>query len=477
MSGAIGELSDGLVGSSQMKERETPGSGLEKTMLSQPTARAGAPERDLTGMQLCHYSVKKLIGRGAMGSVYLGHDTSLNRPVALKVLAPEIAHDPEMIRRFVLEAQSQARLVHPNVVQMYFVGQEQGINFFAMEYVEGPALDGVQEQRGRVPWPEVLEFALAAARGLSAARQAGFIHRDVKPSNMLLDGKGGVKIFDFGLVKNMDGDSSLTREGTVVGSPYYMAPEQGRSEAVDHRSDIYSLGCTVYHLLCGLPPFDAPSPVGVISKHVTDRAAPIRTVVAEVPEPLAAVVEKMMAKAPGDRFAEYEPLIAALEASRPEARKFSGFWARTSALGIDLIPFVLLAPFLGFWSLLVAAAYFIAAPIALGRTLGKRLFQLRVVDLSSGAPISWRTSLIRFGASCWGPALVLAVLSFGYVEHRHDHIDVMLDHLSRNELMVPVGYFLAILLIVVGYLAGFVVAAFHPKHQALHVLLTKTVVI
>ena len=226
-----------------MNDGKPGSSGFDATMLSQ-SGRAGAaapapaPERDLSGMQLCHFAVKRLIGRGAMGSVYLGHDTSLDRPVALKVLAPEIAHDPGMIRRFVLEAQAQARLVHPNVVQMFFVGQDQGIHFFAMEYVEGPALDGVLQERGRVPWPEVLEFALAAARGLRAARQAGFIHRDVKPSNMLLDGKGGVKIFDFGLVKNMDGDSSLTREGAVVGSPYYMAPEQGRSEAVDHRSDI-----------------------------------------------------------------------------------------------------------------------------------------------------------------------------------------------------------------------------------------------
>jgi uncharacterized RDD family membrane protein YckC len=462
------------------REKKSGSSGFDATMLSQ-SGRAGAPapatpERDLTGMQLCHFAVKRLIGRGAMGSVYLGHDTSLDRPVALKVLAPEIAHDPGMIRRFVLEAQAQARLVHPNVVQMFFVGQDQGINFFAMEYVEGPALDGVLEQRGRVPWPEALEFALAAARGLRAARQAGFIHRDVKPSNMLLDGKGGVKIFDFGLVKNMDGDSSLTREGAVVGSPYYMAPEQGRSEAVDHRSDIYSLGCTLYHLVCGVPPFDAASPVGVISKHVTDRAAPVRTVAADVPEPFAAAIEKMMAKAPGERFAEYDPLILALEAARPQARSFSGFWARTSAVGVDLIPFALLAPFLGIWTLLLAGAYFIAAPIVLGRTLGKRLFQLRVVDLE-GKPISAKTSLIRFFASCWGPVLVLALLSFGYVEHRHDHIDVTLDHLSRAQLMVPVGWFLAMLLTVVGYLAGFVVAAFHPKHQALHDLLTKTVVV
>jgi uncharacterized RDD family membrane protein YckC/predicted Ser/Thr protein kinase len=461
-----------------MKERDGASSGLEATVLGDSLERRSAGERDLTGSRLRHFEVKQVIGRGAMGTVYLGHDTSLDRPVALKVLAPDIAHDPAMKERFVLEAQAQARLVHPNVVQMYFVGEaEGGIQFFAMEYVEGPALDAVLQKGSPVAWPEALGYAVSAARGLKAAQEAGFIHRDVKPSNLLLDGKGGVKIFDFGLVKSMKGDSSLTQAGSIVGSPYYMAPEQGRSESVDHRSDMYSLGCTLYHLLCARPPFDAPSPVGVISMHVTERAAPVRTVAPAVPAALERVVEKLMAKAPSDRYVGYNELLSALEMARPGTRRsFSGFWSRAGALGLDVVPLALLALFIGPWILPLAALYFVGSHAVFGATLGKRLWRLRVVDLA-GQRIGWRAAAIRFLVFVWAPAFAVAVGGVIYVQYRHHPITVRLDSLSRGTLWGPLAYLGVTQAAVVGYLAGFLVAAFHPKHQALHDLVAKTTVV
>ena len=184
--GKLPPVSDGAQG--------TP--ALEATILSTelPAVRLPVPadggSDPLVGGRLRHFKVERLLGRGGMGSVYLGIDTSLERPVALKVLSPEIGHDPEVVARFEREARAQARLRHPNVAQIYFIGEETGLHFFALEFLEGPALDEVLAVR-RLPWTEALEYTIATARGLRAALAHGFIHRDVKPSNLVLDREGG----------------------------------------------------------------------------------------------------------------------------------------------------------------------------------------------------------------------------------------------------------------------------------------------
>src|SRR4051812_31552838 len=154
----------------------------------------------LVGARLKHFDVLSLLGRGGMGAVYLAHDSSLDRPVALKVLAPEVGVDADVVARFVREARAQARLRHPNVTQIYFIGEDRGLHFFAMEFVDGPSPAARVERGERVPWAEALEIAVGAAEGLNAAHAAGFVHRDVKPSNLLVDERGQVKIADFGLV-------------------------------------------------------------------------------------------------------------------------------------------------------------------------------------------------------------------------------------------------------------------------------------
>src|SRR5262249_40546458 len=147
--------------------------------------------------------------------------------------------------RFLREARAQARFVHPNVVPIYFVGEERGIHFFAMEYVAGGSLEQLVTARGRLAWGQVVELGIEAARGLREAHQRGIVHRDVKPSNLLVDKNGMLKIADFGLAKSAGEELQLTREGVVIGSPLYMSPEQARADAVDSRSDIYSLGCAL----------------------------------------------------------------------------------------------------------------------------------------------------------------------------------------------------------------------------------------
>jgi uncharacterized RDD family membrane protein YckC len=461
-----------------VSEGGTTTPALEATILStRLQSSEGAAPDALVGSRLKHFEVRRLLGRGGMGAVYLGNDTSLERPVALKVLSSEIAHDPEVVARFVREARAQARLRHPNVAQIYYIGQDASspgaaVHFFAMEFLEGPALDEVLAQR-RLPWAEALEYTVAAARGLRAALAHGFIHRDVKPSNLVLDRESGIKILDFGLVKSLHGDAELTRNGAIIGSPLYMAPEQGRGEEVDHRADIYSLGCALYHMLTGRPPFSGPSPVGVIAMHMSDTPAKVRSLAPEVPERLQQVVERMMAKAPADRPATYDDLIAALDAIGSAQRELSGFKSRSVALAIDLAPVPPLWFLLGPWVMPVVVAYFILCHRLTGQTLGKRILRLAVTDRSGGR-LSWKRAALRFVAFAWGPIAWTLLGASIYFVHRGERVSFELSHLTKQQLVEPLLYVSAAAVIFVAYLAGFLLAAFHPKKLALHDVLCKT---
>jgi uncharacterized RDD family membrane protein YckC len=454
-------------------ERQTP--GLAATLLhapSLPTAAASNPDA-LVGTSLRHFDLLRFLGSGGMGAVYMARDTALDRLVALKVLAPEHAGDPEIVARFVQEARAQARVRHPNVAQIHFIGQDRGLYFSVMEHLEGPTLEQRVADRGRVPWAEAIELAIAAARGLRAAYAQGFIHRDVKPSNLMMDAESGLKLLDFGLVKSLHGDTQLTRDGAIIGSPLYMSPEQGRGDAVDHRSDIYSLGCALYHMLTGQPPFTASSPMGVIALHMTEPAPSPRARVPEVPAPVARIVARMMAKDPSARFPDYDVLIAALERARPGERELSGFSARAAALAIDLAPLLLLFWLLGSWSFALVPIYFVLCWRLRGQTLGKWLLRLEVTD-AQGQRVSWRRAALRFAAFAWAP-LLWALLGLGvYFVHRDERVTFEIDQLTTSQLTLPLLYIGAVAVMFVAYMAGFLVAAFHPKRLALHDLLSRT---
>jgi uncharacterized RDD family membrane protein YckC len=458
-----------------MAEEDRPRSSLDATLLVRNVAEAEAKvaTETLEGTRLRYFEIVRLLGRGGMGAVYYGTDTSLERPVAIKVLAPDLAHDPEVVARFEREARAQARLRHPNVAQIYFIGEDRGFHFFVMEHLEGPGLDCLLAEGKQLPWAEALEYTMAAARGLRAAAAQGFVHRDVKPSNLMLDREAGIKVLDFGLVKNMHGDAQLTRDGAIIGSPLYMSPEQGRCGAVDFRSDIYSLGCALYHMLCGQPPFSGPSPVGIISMHVTDKAPPVNQLNPQVPEIVSNLVARMMAKEPAARFANYDELLVALEGARADRRELSGIRRRAIALGIDVLLLAVVGTFIGPWVLLLAAADFVVCHRLLGQTLGKWLLGIRVEN-PQGGRLSWKAAVIRFLVFAWGPLAWTALGTIIYFLHQEQRLAFRLSGLSWSQLVVPLIYAGLALAILVAYLAGFMLVAFHPRRLALHDILAGT---
>jgi serine/threonine protein kinase len=280
------------------------------------TLPKGAPAGSINQPQrLGAYRVESLLGEGGMGRVYRALDEALNRPVAVKTLLPTLAANPEFVARFKREAQSAAALNHPNITQIYTIGQEGSIPFFAMELIRGRSLDSLVRQQGALDAQLAASYILQAAEGLRHAARKNLIHRDIKPSNLMLTEEGIVKITDFGLAKVARSDTQLTATGEVLGSPGYISPEQAQGGSLDMRSDIYSLGATFYHLVVGKTPFAATTAVAMIIKHLNEPLRPPCAVNPAVPFKLSAAIQKMMAKRPQDRFQDYDALLDELHKS------------------------------------------------------------------------------------------------------------------------------------------------------------------
>jgi len=289
------------------------------------------------GTRLAHYEVRNLIGEGAMGTVYRAHDTSLDRTVAIKVLRPEIADEGQTVQRFNREARAAARVNHPNLTHIYFVGPEEDLHYFAMEYVPGPTLSEHLQEHGPLDVDEAIDILVQAAKGLRAAHEAEVIHRDVKPSNLKLAPGGVVKITDFGLSKQLHADLDMTGEGRILGTPRYMSPEQCRGEPMDKRTDIYSLGLVGWFLLTGKPPYDADS-IGKLLDEQMNR--PLPNLLHEDPDMspvVQAAFERMCAKRPEDRPQDMAEVIELLEAARPRPIEPAPIAIRTSAAGVDVL--------------------------------------------------------------------------------------------------------------------------------------------
>jgi eukaryotic-like serine/threonine-protein kinase len=266
--------------------------------------------RDLTGTTLGDFQVQRHLGRGGMGDVYLAIQTSLNRPVALKVLRPDLLANPSYLSRFEAEAWAAAKLNHPNIVHIYTLGCIDNVRFIAMEYVPGTNLREYIEKKG----PPDLALALAimrqAAQAVGAAGETGLVHRDIKPENLLLTRKGQVKVADFGLCRDKEGARlNLTQQGVTMGTPMYMSPEQVQGHALDHRSDLYSLGVTFYHMLSGSPPFRAETALALALKHVRDEPVSLAVHRPDLPPDLIALVMKLLAKDPAARFPSAAELL------------------------------------------------------------------------------------------------------------------------------------------------------------------------
>ena len=297
---------------------------------SAPSQRSSAvDDTPFASGRLGPYQLIKTLGKGGMGLVFLAKQISLDRNVALKVVRTELASNPSMMARFTREAYAAAQLNHPNVVQIYDMGDADGNCYFSMELVNGSALSDLVGGNKKLDPEQAASFVLHAARGLQCAHSVGMVHRDIKPANLLVDKAGVVKVADLGLVK-VDGKAeiedgieeavalsaseNLTRVGATVGTFYYMAPEQAKSSIdVDHRSDIYSLGCTFYVLLTGKRPFEGRSAEEVVSKHNNAPIVAPSSVSERIPKEFSRIVVKMMAKRPEDRYQTTGELIVDLE--------------------------------------------------------------------------------------------------------------------------------------------------------------------
>lgn len=453
-------------------------------------------EDPLVGRRIDHYEVRGLLGEGGMGSVYLAHDLSLERPVAIKVLRRELATNQHLVSRLVIEARAQARLQHPNVVTIYYIGRHEEAPYFAMEYVRGRTLADELAARGPLPWAEALEYVIQTTRALMAAHQRGIVHRDIKPSNLMLNGEPApgaalpeVKVADFGLAAPPG-----TQEEHFVGSPFYASPEQIGGGAPNHRSDMYALGVTLHELLTGRLPFEADNLQTIAGLH---RNAPRPHIPAErAPWKLRHLILEMMDPDPQKRPCTYEELLGRLEALRPRPTIVGGVVARGMALAVDLMILAIMAQTAGSIfglgrhpssqiGFLLFGIYYIVAHRTWGRTLGKRLLGLRIQGTTRAVSVLGIAS--RFMVEFWGP--IVAVVMINLQLGAATNLDVVRDQVVRmvGVQAIPVldqsteallrTVLVPNLIVAIPWLGGFLFALFDYERRAIHDHVARTRVI
>jgi len=265
--------------------------------------------------RLGHYDIVAELGRGGMGVVYKGYEASLNRYVAIKVLADSLAHDEAIKERFLREARSMAALNDPHIIQIYFIGEDEGQTYFVMEFVEGESLGSMLKREHKLTVEQSAKVIQQTALGLATAHDRGVVHRDIKPGNLMITSRGSVKIADFGIaLSNHDLSSKLTTTGEFVGTPGYLSPEVCLGKPVDQRSDIFSLGIVLFEMLTGKMPFNDESPLGLMLEVVRAEIPDVRQLNADADAQIAGILARMIAKEPADRYQNCHDLVADLNA-------------------------------------------------------------------------------------------------------------------------------------------------------------------
>lgn len=278
-----------------------------------PAGRKAPSRLDIEGEIIDKYRIVRKLGEGGMGAVFLAEHVSLIQPRAVKILPGSLAENKLYIQRFFKEAQSVASIDHPNIVRVHDAGEQDGLYYFAMEYVEGRSFSEVLREEGPLPWKDAVGVMKQALEAFRAAHDKHIIHRDVKPENIMQTTAGVVKVADFGLAKNVEETTGLTRTGQIMGTPSYMSPEQCRGDKTDHRSDIYSLGATFYALISGGPMFRAETPLAILQMHVSKEPRPLSEAVPGVPAALSTIIQRMLAKDANLRFQNVEEILKSLE--------------------------------------------------------------------------------------------------------------------------------------------------------------------
>jgi serine/threonine protein kinase len=323
--GAVPALAKARTKLSDSTRPETSGSSLgvptTPEISSEDCSFLGPPSNEGDIGSLGTFRIQEILGSGATGIVFRAEDTQLRRLVALKVLRPAIAASAHSRQRFLREARAAAALDHENILTIYHVGEDRGIPWLAMKFLRGESLkDRVNRASLCLPATDVIRIGAEVADALSAAHAGGLVHRDVKPSNILLEeGTDRAKLIDFGLVMVENDGGQLTRMGCVVGTPAYMAPEQADGATVDHRSDLYSLGCVLYRASTGRVPFEGQNPIQVFLAQRTQTPAHPRELVPDLPPGLADLVMNLLAKDPAERPGSAQAVRDTLRALHPES--------------------------------------------------------------------------------------------------------------------------------------------------------------
>src|SRR4029079_483335 len=280
-----------------------------------------APRRKLP-RSIGRYRIIDRLGKGAMGVVYSAHDSLMERSVAIKIMMTDIEDDPEISTRFYREARAAGQLVHPNIITIFDMGEDDGRPFIVMELLEGQTLNKHIETPDGADLERRIELMIQICSGLNAAHSRGIFHRDIKPGNLLVRANGELKIVDFGIARLAS--SSMNASGLIVGTPDYMSPEQARGPDVDQRSDIFSVGAVFYLMLTGRKPFSAADPISVLTKVQTD--APLPTRDSEAPPALTRLIMKALAKDPAERYQSCARMIAELEHVRRDLENETKQW-------------------------------------------------------------------------------------------------------------------------------------------------------
>ena len=271
------------------------------------------------------YQIIKTLGEGGMANVYLAHDEILDRNVAVKVLRGDLANDEKFVRRFQREALSASSLSHPNIVEMYDVGEDDGGYYIVMEYVDGKTLKQVLKQRGKLSVTEVVDIMLQVTDGMAHAHDAYIIHRDIKPQNIMILPNGVIKITDFGVATALN-STQLTQTNSVMGTVHYLPPEQANGKGSTIRSDIYSMGIMMYELLTGKVPYKGESAVEIALKHLKEPIPSIRKEIPSIPQSIENIILKACAKNPKNRYSDarsmHEDLLTALDPSRENEKRY-----------------------------------------------------------------------------------------------------------------------------------------------------------
>ncbi len=276
----------------------------------------------LIGKQLDNYKAVSFVGAGKMGGVFKAWDVALEREVALKVISYELSAEEKFRDMFITEARLVSKLDHPNIARIYHIGNTDDILYFSMEFISGGTMAEMIAEHRNMNTLRGLEYLITICRTLDFVSRQNIIHRDIKPANIMVNPKGTLKIVDFGVAQTVSRDNRSGGQDGIVGSPYYIAPEVLSGRPVDHRSDIYSLGACFYHALTGTPPFTGKDTKEVLIKHLNEKLTPVRDKNPKVSNFFAAIIEKMMAKDPDDRYQTYSAIVEDLQDIRSRAVKF-----------------------------------------------------------------------------------------------------------------------------------------------------------